>query len=143
MARLIELQTNWKRGMKQDIPRTEMPDGAAWNIVDWIPDFDAALTGRGGWAYGSNALPTAVTAVTASGVLLDEATFSGTSHVTASSLFPLANKLYIAVVANRATGVLNTPTLTGGGGLAWVQMATQQVPVSRPWRITLFRPMRW
>jgi hypothetical protein len=28
--------------------------GAAWNLVDYLPDFDAPLQKRGGWSYASN-----------------------------------------------------------------------------------------
>jgi hypothetical protein len=39
--------------MRQDEPRDSLPVGAAWNLVDFIPDLGADLTGRGGYAYAS------------------------------------------------------------------------------------------
>ena len=39
--------------MRQDEPRDSLPVGSAWNLVDFIPDLGADLTGRGGYAYAS------------------------------------------------------------------------------------------
>src|SRR5689334_11704155 len=44
--------------MRQDEPRDSLPPGAAWNLVDYIPDLGADLTGRGGYAYSSPDLST-------------------------------------------------------------------------------------
>lgn len=46
------------RGMRQDEPRDSLPVGSAWNLVDYIPDLGADLTGRGGYAYASPNLAT-------------------------------------------------------------------------------------
>lgn len=56
MGTPIPLQVGFA-GMQQDSQRDEVPAGAVWNMVDWIPvKLAANLLKRGGWAYGSPAL---------------------------------------------------------------------------------------
>lgn len=44
------------RAFARDFPRDAMPRGYLWDVVDYIPLIvDAPLTGRGGWAWGSDA----------------------------------------------------------------------------------------
>lgn len=50
MARPILLQDSWSLGCKQDPPREQLPKGACWNLVDYIPEFGAPLVKRGGWS---------------------------------------------------------------------------------------------
>lgn len=35
--------------MKQDVPREQLPKGAVWNMVDWIPELGSPLRKRGGY----------------------------------------------------------------------------------------------
>jgi hypothetical protein len=45
--------------MVRDSPRDQLPGGALWNCVDWIPrKLGAPLRKRGGWAYASRVLGT-------------------------------------------------------------------------------------
>src|SRR5262245_41962257 len=38
----------------RDFPRAKMPQGYAWDLVDYVPALlDTQLTGRGGWKWGS------------------------------------------------------------------------------------------
>ncbi len=44
-------------GMTQDYPRNQLPPGRAWNMIDYLPNWNQApLTKRGGWQYYSAAL---------------------------------------------------------------------------------------
>jgi hypothetical protein len=46
------------KGFARDYPRDRMPEGLAWDIVDYVPTLlDAQATARGGWKYASQALP--------------------------------------------------------------------------------------
>ena len=86
----------------------------------------------------------------ASGVnkLAESTTAASGSFTTSGSLTPSANKLYLAaVVGVNTAGAANastcaTPTLTGGGGLTWVQVATVLYGTDTRKRITLFRAMK-
>lgn len=43
--------------MSQDAPRDQLPGGAVWNLIDFIPHkLGAPLRKRGGWSYASTAL---------------------------------------------------------------------------------------
>ncbi len=53
---------------------------------------------------------------------------------------PVANRLYLAAVANSDAADAILPTLSGNG-LTWVQVATIQAPTSLLFRITLFRAL--
>lgn len=45
------------RAFARDFPRDSMPKGYLWDVVDFVPSIiDAELTGRGGWAWGSDPL---------------------------------------------------------------------------------------
>jgi hypothetical protein len=45
------------RAFAQDFPRDQMQPGYLWDVVDYVPMvIDAALTGRGGWQWGSTAM---------------------------------------------------------------------------------------
>jgi hypothetical protein len=139
MAKLVPLQNNWKRGMKQDIPRTAMPDGTAWNLLDFIPAKIAPLEKRGGWEYGSDALPTGPVGLGGSNKIA-EGFGSASSVTTTATLTPQVDALYLATVSNKCTsGTPNVPTLTGGGGLTWVQVATA---LKTDTRVTLFRALK-
>lgn len=39
--------------MKRDFPRNQLPAGAVWNLIDWIPGVGAPLRKRGGAEYAS------------------------------------------------------------------------------------------
>jgi len=44
-------------GFARDFPRDQMPSGYLWDVVDYVPlIIDAILTGRGGWAWGSDVM---------------------------------------------------------------------------------------
>jgi len=49
MANPSVLQRDFLR-MARDFPRNQLPQGAVWNMVDWLPRDDAPLRGRGGWS---------------------------------------------------------------------------------------------
>ena len=56
MSNLIELQNNFRLGMRRDFPRHQMPDGTVWNLQNAIPDLGSnsgPLRMRGGWSYAS------------------------------------------------------------------------------------------
>lgn len=55
MAQTKMLQSAWTR-MIQDAPRYKLPEDAAFNLQDWIPNLGDSLRKRGGWAYASPAL---------------------------------------------------------------------------------------
>lgn len=63
MAKFAELQRQFVR-MERDLPRNALRDGSAWNLVDYLPNHDGALRGRGGWTNASNDIA-AVTATAA------------------------------------------------------------------------------
>src|SRR5581483_4653660 len=52
------LAFQFNRGMRQDEPREQMVAGAAWNLVDYLPQFGGPLAKRGGWEYASPDLAT-------------------------------------------------------------------------------------
>lgn len=56
MAVTVQLQSSWSAGMRRDLPRSRMPQGSSWNMVDLIPDLGAPNRKRGGWGYASPAL---------------------------------------------------------------------------------------
>lgn len=63
MARTVVLQDRFDRGMVRDLPIDQLPKGAVWNMVDFIPDHDGAgLIQRGYWARHSDTLGAATTA---------------------------------------------------------------------------------
>lgn len=47
--------------MKRDHPRNRMPPNSAWTIIDCIPDYEAPLRERAGWAHLNTSSITAVT----------------------------------------------------------------------------------
>jgi hypothetical protein len=50
------------RAFARDFARDQMPRGYLWDVVDYVPTFiDAALTGRGGWRWGSDVLSGKIT----------------------------------------------------------------------------------
>lgn len=50
----VPLLSDFGLGMRQDIPRDQMPNGSCWNLVDYIPRIlGAGLRKRGGWPWGS------------------------------------------------------------------------------------------
>jgi hypothetical protein len=54
MGQVRPLQLSWSLGMKRDVSRENMPQGSAWNLVDYFPDaLGAPLVKRGGWSYES------------------------------------------------------------------------------------------
>ena len=66
---------------------------------------------------------------------------SGSTLTTTATLVPVVNRLYLCTVAQRAGVAPTVPTVSGGGGLTWVQVAT--VAHSANFRaITLFRAMK-
>lgn len=69
-------------------------------------------------------------------------TAASVSSQNTASITPVANDLYLLAVGNQVgAGTPNTPTATGGGGLTWVQIATQQVGTTTR-RVTLFRAQK-
>ena len=43
--------------MVRDVPRDQLPSGAVWNLVDYIPNvIGSPARKRGGWSHGSDAL---------------------------------------------------------------------------------------
>ena len=62
------------------------------------------------------------------------------ANVASGSITPVANRLYLAVVASRFTSSPNIPTVTGCGA-TWVQVATR-VDATNFRRITVFRAMK-
>ena len=63
MSNIIELQKNFRLGMRRDFPRNQMPDGALWNLQNAIPDLGsngAPLRMRGGWSYASGSMSVGV-----------------------------------------------------------------------------------
>lgn len=82
-------------------------------------------------------------AITAANKITETSEVSTTSYVTSATLTPAVNDLYLLAVANRVgSGTPNTPTVTGGGGLTWVQVATVQIPTTTTRRITVFRALK-
>ena len=58
MAQPAPVQTTYKGGMKRDGAREAMPQGACWNLVDFLPEvLGAVLRKRGGYEYASIAMP--------------------------------------------------------------------------------------
>jgi hypothetical protein len=70
--------------MRRDVDRTEIPGGAAYNMVDFIPDEVQAVTaGRGGWTYAGPVLAgTPPSAIASIGYHLDLATVVVTDGTT-------------------------------------------------------------
>lgn len=57
MAKPIVLASVFNKGMRQDIPRDQLPQGAVWNLQDFIPNsLLAPISKRGGWLYQSSDL---------------------------------------------------------------------------------------
>ena len=57
MAHPFPLASVFTYGMRRDADRTMLPEGAVWNLLDFIPDeLGAAAEGRGGWTYAGSAL---------------------------------------------------------------------------------------
>lgn len=70
---------------------------------------------------------------------------AGSSFATSGSLTPAVNKLYLAaVISRRGNTTANTPTLSGGGGLTWVQVGSSILVQdgSQSYRVTVFRAMK-
>lgn len=64
---------SYKQAMKRDFPREAMPEGALWNLVDYIPEaINSALRKRGGFAYASQD----ITSVTASATYIAHGIFA-------------------------------------------------------------------
>jgi hypothetical protein len=47
MAKPILVQDDFSLGMKRDVPREHLPKGAAWDLLDYIPNLGAPLRKRG------------------------------------------------------------------------------------------------
>lgn len=57
MAQPAAVQSTYKAGMKRDGAREALPDGACWNLVDFLPEvLGAVLRKRGGYEYASSVL---------------------------------------------------------------------------------------
>lgn len=74
-----------------------MPDGSAWNLVDYVPGLDAELTKRGGWAYGSNDI-NAVTSTASYVYAVFYAPFSGGAQLVALDEDATLYKINIATL---------------------------------------------
>ena len=53
MGQTLALSRNFDQGFVSDISRDELSPAQAYRMRDWIPQLDAPLRKRGGWAYGS------------------------------------------------------------------------------------------
>lgn len=53
MADIVSLGSNFDLGFQSDISRDELNPRAAFRMKDWIPQLEAPVRKRGGWAYGS------------------------------------------------------------------------------------------
>ena len=118
MAKLTKLQDTWKRGAKQDIPRTQMPEGSAWSLVDYIPDLDAPLRKRGGWAYSSSSL-SAVSASTASATYVFHVRYAPFVAAAKLCVFDEDGRLYTVNTSTNAVtdiGAAVTPLQTAFHG---------------------------
>jgi hypothetical protein len=80
-------------------------------------------------------------AIAGANKIAETSTADATSFTTAASLTPSTNTLYLATVRNSRAAGPATPTLSGGGGLTWVQVATVTEPGGSE-RITVFRAMK-
>ena len=62
------------------------------------------------------------------------------SSATTATLTPVASRLYLLTVRSTlGAGTPNTPTVTGGGGLTWVLVATATQTISR---VSVFRALK-
>lgn len=64
MATPTVLQQRFTRGMRRDMAREDLPSNAAWTLIDWLPDLEAHLRKRGGWADFSDDITATVAAAT-------------------------------------------------------------------------------
>lgn len=53
MADIVSLGSNFDLGFQSDVSRDELNPRAAFRMKDWIPQLEAPVRKRGGWAYGS------------------------------------------------------------------------------------------
>lgn len=57
MAKPTVLQVSWAGGMVQDLPRHQIPDDAAWDLVNYVPNHDRGpLSRRRGWTWTGNSI---------------------------------------------------------------------------------------
>lgn len=54
MASTRLLQDRWNAGVKQDLPRGQLPDGAVWYASDMLPNIDAESRERGGYSNSAS-----------------------------------------------------------------------------------------
>lgn len=54
MSQPVTLQDDFELGFKQDFSRDDMPHGAVWDVLNYLPRLGAPLRKRGGWSYASN-----------------------------------------------------------------------------------------
>lgn len=79
MANTTLVGRNFDLGFQSDLARDQLPRGAAYRMRDWIPQDEAALRKRGGWAHASRDLNGLSAAVRMSGV--GWAPFAGDPHL--------------------------------------------------------------
>lgn len=61
MGNTILLQDRYDAGVKQDLPRDKLPAGAVWYCTDLLPNLNAKLRERGGYANSSSNIATSLT----------------------------------------------------------------------------------
>jgi hypothetical protein len=84
VARTLPLSHNFDQGFVSDVSRSELGPSAAFRMRDYIPQLEAPLRKRGGWAYASpdlNGLGGLANSVSSLGYL----PFPGDGHVIAIS----------------------------------------------------------
>lgn len=84
MSRTLDLSTNFDQGFISDVSRDELGKAAAFRMKDYIPQLEAPLRKRGGWAYGSPDLGS-IGGTIASVASLGFLPFAGDGHLIAIS----------------------------------------------------------
>jgi len=97
----VQVARNFDLGFQSDASRDELPKNAAFRLSDWLlPQYEAPLRKRGGWAYASPAL----------------STLGGTAaSVAALGFLPFASDGHLVAVSN-AGSVYQLKRFDGAGG---------------------------
>lgn len=89
MAKPVVLQNSYALGMRRDMSRSDLPNGAVWNAVDYFPDYKGPMQKRGGWSWAGPTVSGTHYGVAyapfASGAQLLQLTADGVTKVTSSS----------------------------------------------------------
>lgn len=103
------LQRSYALAAKRDYPRDQMPEGAVWDLLDYIPSIlGAPLRKRGGWGYASDA-------------------FASGSYAAAVCFADFTDGSQLVAIDD--TGDLKTVSLSDG---SVTSQGAARVPVSRP-----------